>query len=64
MTHPKWYLIDNQVPDFESKMTLAKCAVHHLIRREIGDWFEGKYLVQHMRIETFMPVNFDIFPPH
>ena len=31
MTHPKWYLIDNQVENFESKMIMAKAAVHHAL---------------------------------
>ena len=31
MTHPKWYLIDNQVENFENKMIMAKAAVHHAL---------------------------------
>lgn len=47
MTHPKWYLIDNQVETFENKMIMAKAAVHHALQRPIGDWFEGKFLIKH-----------------
>lgn len=64
MSHPKWYLIDNQVSTFEEKMIMAKAAVHHALSRPIGDWFEGKYLLKHeMRGEVF-PLDLTKFPPH
>jgi len=63
MTHPKWYLIDNQVETFENKMIMAKAAVHHALQRPIGDWFEGKYLIKHEQNELF-PLDTRKFPPH
>ena len=63
MTHPKWYLIDNQVESFENKMIMAKAAVHHALARPIGDWFEGKYLIKHEQNDSF-PLDTTKFPPH
>lgn len=63
MTHPKWYLIDNQVETFENKMIMAKAAVHHALARPIGDWFEGKYLIKHEQNDSF-PLDMTKFPPH
>lgn len=47
MSHPRWYLIDNMVKDFDEKMTMCKAAVHHCLHAPIGEWFEGKYLIKH-----------------
>jgi hypothetical protein len=63
MTHPKWYLIDNQVETFESKMIMTKAAVHHALQRPIGDWFEGKFLIKHEQNKQF-PLDISKFPPH
>lgn len=64
MTHPKWYIIDNNVDSFESKMTLVKSAAHHALARDIGVWFEGKYLIKHVKVDAFCPLDLDRFPPH
>jgi hypothetical protein len=64
MTHPKWYLIDNQTKDFESKMSMCKAAVHNALHKDIGTWFEGKYLIRHMKLDHFMPVELSTFPPY
>lgn len=64
MTHPKWYLIDNQVDCFDSKMTMVKAAAHHALRREIGDWFEGKFLIKHEKLDAFSPLDMSQFPPY
>ena len=64
MTHPKWYLIDNQVDCFDSKMTMVKQAAHHALRREIGDWFEGKYLIKHEKLDSFSPLDLTQLPSY
>ena len=63
MTHPKWYLIDNKHGSFENKMTMVKAAIHHALQREIGDWFEGKYLIKH-QLRDSPPIDTSKFPPH
>jgi hypothetical protein len=43
---------------------MVKAAAHHALRREIGDWFEGKYLIKHDKLDTFSPLDFTQLPPH
>jgi hypothetical protein len=51
MSHPAFYLIDNNVKSFDEKMNLAKAAVHHALRAPVGEYFEGKYLVKHDKLQ-------------
>lgn len=44
-------------------MTMVKAAAHHALSREIGDWFEGKYLIKHEKRDEF-PLDVSKFPPH
>lgn len=44
-------------------MTMCKAACHHALQRDIGDWFEGKYLLKH-ETHDFYPLDDTKFPPH
>lgn len=46
MGHQKWFLIDNNVANFNDKITRAKEAVHTILGNEWGTTFYKKFLLK------------------
>jgi hypothetical protein len=65
MAHPKWYLIDNNVQNFDEKMKMAIAAVHDAFHAPIGEQFEGKYLLKHEQLRSNpFPLDEEKLPTH
>lgn len=70
MSHPKWFLIDNNCPGFDEKMLNTKMAVHSVLSAPIGEHFDAKYLIKHEKDLAELveaneaPIDKSKFPTH
>jgi hypothetical protein len=65
MGHQKWFLIDNNVNDFNEKISRAKQAVHDILGSPIGPLFYKKFLLKKakntkLNVMTVMPLDFSV----
>ncbi len=70
LSHPKWFLIDNNCTNFDEKMLNAKMAVHSVLSAPIGEHFDAKYLIKHekdladLQDNNEPPIDRSKFPTH
>lgn len=63
MGHPKWFLIDNKVSNFNEKINRAKEAVHQILGTDLGVNFYKKFLLKKEKnksteVWSIVPVDF------